>query len=68
MSGRGERRFDTVAKIDPDNLLRTPFGREFRMPALAAAAFEHDLAFKKVARSPAAASPETDPRTFVLPA
>src|SRR4051794_8147739 len=47
VASKSECRFDSVAEIDPDHFLRTPFGGELCMPALSASAFEHDLAFKK---------------------
>ena len=48
VAGQSERRFDTVTKIDPDNLFRSPLGGELCVPAFAAAAFENDLILEKV--------------------
>src|SRR5688572_13687062 len=50
ISRSGECRFDPVTEIRPNDLLRTPLNREFRMPAFSATAFQNDLSLKKVAR------------------
>src|SRR5439155_11018168 len=42
-----ERRLDAVAEIDADDIRGSPFGRKLCMPAVAAAAFEDDLALKE---------------------